>query len=61
MSPILLTAQLRFTTMQAIEVKGTVNELGQISLDKPLTVKLPIRKEPHPQSLPKASGRGDKA
>ncbi|MEH1869516.1 MAG: hypothetical protein V7K69_31590 [Nostoc sp.] len=24
--------------MKAIEVKGTVNELGQISLDKPLTI-----------------------
>ncbi|MEH2144368.1 type II toxin-antitoxin system RelN family antitoxin [Nostoc sp.] len=24
--------------MKAIEAKGTVNELGQISLDKPLTI-----------------------
>ena len=29
---------LTLTTMKAIEVKATVNELGQLSLDKPLTL-----------------------
>ncbi len=29
---------LTLTTMKAIEVKATVNELGQLSLDKPLNL-----------------------
>ncbi|BCL35908.1 hypothetical protein NSMS1_23550 [Nostoc sp. MS1] len=39
-----IKGKLRFTPMKAIEVQGTVNELGQLSLDEPLTIAKQSRK-----------------